>query len=435
MKCLPPYRSFGTQINLKKLLFIGFFFLQVIAIAQPKKILFIGNSYVYTNNLPLVLYNLALSNGDTIIYDSSAPGGYTFEQHTTNATSLSKINAQNWDYVVLQQQSQMPSFSPSQVQTETYPFAAQLNDLILANDSCTETVFFMTWGRKYGDASNCAIYPPLCTFEGMQSRLRQSYVEMADDNQALVAPVGEAFKYARIADSTINLYISDNSHPSVAGTYLAACTFYATIFETSPVGLAYNAGLNATQALLLQQIAYQTVFDSLSVWNINEFEPQANFTYSPFGNVTNQFQFTSTSTNAISYYWLFDNLAFSPHPNPIYTFATPGIHTISLVVSNGCTFDTIIQEINISPAALQGLNNSNTPQVLQSSNQLEISNLHTSNTNNTIVIYNAIGEQIFNKTGLQNQSLSISTFSWEKGFYFIQIVNSNKTYTKKIIVP
>jgi hypothetical protein len=224
-----------------------------------------------------MLYNLALSNGDTIIYDSSAPGGYTFAQHTTNATTLSKINAQDWDYVILQEQSQIPSFDPSQVQTETYPYAAQLNDLILANDSCTQTVFFMTWGRKYGDASNCAIYPPLCTFEGMQGRLRQSYVEMADDNEALVSPVGEAFKYSRMADSTINLYSIDNSHPSVAGTYLAACTFYATLFETSPVGLNYTAGLDATQAGFLQQIAYQTVFDSLSVWNINEFEPQASF--------------------------------------------------------------------------------------------------------------------------------------------------------------
>ena len=108
--------------------------------AQPKKILFVGNSYIYVNNLPLVLYNLALSNGDTIIYDSSAPGGYTLLQHTTNATTLSKINAQNWDYVVLQEQSQKPSFPPSQVQAETYPYATQLNDLILATNSQKEYV-------------------------------------------------------------------------------------------------------------------------------------------------------------------------------------------------------------------------------------------------------------------------------------------------------
>jgi hypothetical protein len=63
--------------------------------AQTKKILFIGNSYTYVNDLPLMLYNLALSAGDTIIYDSSAPGGYTLLQHTTNTTTLSKINAQN----------------------------------------------------------------------------------------------------------------------------------------------------------------------------------------------------------------------------------------------------------------------------------------------------------------------------------------------------
>jgi PKD repeat protein len=292
----------------------------------------------------------------------------------------------------------------------------------------------MTWGRKYGDASNCAVYPPVCTFEGMQARLRQSYVEMADDNQALVTPVGQAFKYARIADSTINLYVSDNSHPSPAGTYLAACTFYATIFETSPIGITYTGGLTNNQAAFLQQIAYQTVFDSLSIWNVNEFEPQANFTYNPFGNFTNQFQYTSTSTNAISYYWLFDNFAYSTNTNPIYTFTTPGIHTVSLVVSNGCTFDTIIQEINISPAALQGLNTVNTPQIIQISNQIEISNLQIASATNDVVVYNAIGEQVFNKTELANQSLFISTFSWKKGVYLVQILNGNKTYTQKIIL-
>ena len=136
-----------SQIKMKKIILALLILATSNLKAQPKKILFVGNSYVYSNNLPLMLYNLALSNGDTIIYDSSAPGGYTFAQHTTNTTTLSKINAQDWDYVILQEQSQIPSFDPSQVQTETYPYAAQLNDLILANDSCTQTVFFMTWGR------------------------------------------------------------------------------------------------------------------------------------------------------------------------------------------------------------------------------------------------------------------------------------------------
>jgi PKD repeat protein len=402
--------------------------------AQPKKILFVGNSYVYTNNLPLVLYNLALSNGDTIIYDSSAPGGYTFLQHTTNATTLSKINAQNWDYVVLQEQSQKPSFPPSQVQAETYPYAAQLNDLILANDSCTETVFFMTWGRKFGDASNCAFYPPLCTFEGMQGRLRQSYVEMANDNEALVSPVGEAFKYSMMADSTINLYSPDNSHPSVAGTYLAACTFYATIFETSPVGLSYTAGLNATQAAFLQQIAYQTVFDSLSVWNINEFEPQASFTYGQTGSIPFTLQFNNTSINANSYYWEFGDGDSSTVENPTHTYAGNGSYTVSLTVSDGCSSNTFEQQLLISPFNSISEFNTNQINIIYQNQQINISFTPTYQSNTPILIFDALGKQVYQNANNNNQTVIINTDKWNKGLYFVQCSNKQQVITRKIIV-
>jgi PKD repeat protein len=402
--------------------------------AQPKKILFVGNSYVYTNNLPLVLYNLALSNGDTIIYDSSAPGGYTFLQHTTNATTLSKINAQDWDYVVLQEQSQKPAFSPSQVQAETYPYAAQLNDLILANDSCTQTVFFMTWGRKYGDASNCGFYPPVCTFEGMQWRLRGSYVEMADDNEALVSPVGEAFKYSRMADSTINLYTPDNSHPSVAGTYLAACTFYATIFETSPVGLSYTAGLNVTQAAFLQQIAFQTVFDSLSVWNINEFEPQASFTYGQGGSSPNNVQFSNSSFNANNYLWNFGDGDSSTQSNPLHTYAGNGSYNVSLTVSDGCTTNTFEQQIVISPFNAISESIKNQINLIYQNQHINISFTPSFQNNTHILIFDALGKQVFQSANNNNQNVIVNTANWSKGIYLVQCSNNQQVITRKIVV-
>lgn len=417
-----------SQIKMKKIILALLILATSNLKAQPKKILFVGNSYVYSNNLPLVLYNLALSNGDTIIYDSSAPGGYTFAQHTTNTTTLSKINAQDWDYVILQEQSQIPSFDPSQVQTETYPYAAQLNDLILANDSCTQTVFFMTWGRKYGDASNCAIYPPLCTFEGMQGRLRQSYVEMADDNEALVSPVGEAFKYSRMADSTINLYSIDNSHPSVAGTYLAACTFYATLFETSPVGLNYTAGLDATQAGFLQQIANQTVFDSLSVWNINEFEPQASFNYILNGPYT--YQFTSTSMNANSFLWS-DGATTSSY---VHTFPGSGIYTISLTVSDGCSSNTISQDITVSPFNALSENLKDAIKIVSQNQHINITVNPSYQSNSTILIFDALGKQVYQSTDNKNHNVMVNTTNWSKGLYFVQCSNQQQVITKKIIV-
>src|SRR5262245_3027863 len=80
--------------------------------AQPlkKKVLFLGNSYTTVNNLPQLIAGIATSTGDTLVFDSNAPGGYTLQGHFSNNLSIGKISAGNWDNVVLQEQSQRPSF-------------------------------------------------------------------------------------------------------------------------------------------------------------------------------------------------------------------------------------------------------------------------------------------------------------------------------------
>ena len=137
-------------------------------------ILWLGNSYTGTNNLPGTFRQLSLAAGDSVDHDSYTPGGYTFEGHSTNATTLNKIAEEPWDFVVLQEQSQRPSFPPAQVANEVYPYAEILVDSIRSNHECTEPLFYMTWGRRAGDQQNCQFYPPLCTYAGMQQRLRES---------------------------------------------------------------------------------------------------------------------------------------------------------------------------------------------------------------------------------------------------------------------
>lgn len=321
--------------------------------AQVTDVLFIGNSYVYTNDLPSVLYNLALSGGDSIYKDSNAPGGATLQGHTTNATTLSKINQRAWDFVVIQEQSQMPSFPPSQVSAQVYPYAQILVDSIKSNDECTEPVFFLTWGRKYGDASNCANYPPLCTYNGMQARLRESYLQMGLDNSGTVAPCGVAWKNSMTADtdSSINLYSGDNSHPSLAGTYLNACVFYATIFRKSPVGYSYLGGLAADDALFLQQIAAATVLDSTDVWRIGANDPSALFSVSNMGY---DFQFTDNSLNADWHFWAFGDGTTSQSPSPQHTYAPGTIVEVMHVAGNACSSDTVYTDIDLG--ILSGLN-------------------------------------------------------------------------------
>jgi hypothetical protein len=86
--------------------------------SQSKKVLFIGNSYTGVNNLPQLVYDVAISVGDTLIFDKHTPGGNRLMNHATNPTALAKINSNDWDHVVLQGQSQEPSFPDAQVETE-----------------------------------------------------------------------------------------------------------------------------------------------------------------------------------------------------------------------------------------------------------------------------------------------------------------------------
>ncbi|MFN8394872.1 MAG: PKD domain-containing protein [Bacteroidia bacterium] len=301
--------------------------------------LFLGNSYTYTSDLPGTLQALTLAGGDTLTKDQNTPGGYTLQGHSTNATSLSLIRSQPWDFVVLQEQSQLPSFPQSQVQQDVYPYATQLDDSIKANDSCSVTVFFMTWGRKYGDAGNCQFWPPVCTYSGMQYELRRSYLNMANQNSALVAPCGIAWWESMLRDSTVELYINDWSHPSDKGTYLNACVFYATMYRRSPVGLGYYAALDTTTATYLQQVAHDVVFDSLTQWRVGLDDAHAAFneTMDTQGNVT----FTNLSSNANSYQWSFGDGGTDSVASPTHTYANFGNYPVTLIVSNGCTSDTL----------------------------------------------------------------------------------------------
>lgn len=230
-------------------------------------VLFIGNSYVTANDLPNTFRQLALSLGETVTVQTSAPGGYTLYQHSTYAPTLDAITAQNWDFVVLQEQSQLGAL-PSDVTTTEYGML-QLMAEIETNWECTYPVLYMTWGRENGDPQNCASFPFMCTYAGMQQALRTNYVALGNFNDAWVSPVGAAWATVRAQHPEIDLYVDDGSHPTVAGTYLAACVFYSSFFHTSCVDATFTSGLPAETAATLRSVASATVLDEFETWNLD----------------------------------------------------------------------------------------------------------------------------------------------------------------------
>ena len=251
----------------KSLLFICILTCAMAMMAQGehKKVLFIGNSYTEVNNLPLLVQQVAASVGETVDYESNTPGGCTFSQHCTNR-SMELIQQGGWDIVVLQEQSQLPSFPQSQVEVESFPFASQLVEAVYRYNPAAEAMFYMTWGRENGDQANAVYFPVLETYEGMDSMLYERYMYMARTYDASVCPVGRVWRYLRFNHPEIGLYQADGSHPSMAGSYAAACAFYTLIFRSSPLEITYNPELSESDASIIREAVQRVVFDTLSFW-------------------------------------------------------------------------------------------------------------------------------------------------------------------------
>lgn len=379
-----------------------------------------------------MLKSLALSKGDVLDVASSASGGYSFQNHCDNSTSINLIFSRTWDYVVLQEQSQKPAFPPSQVEAETYPYAKKLCDTIRKNSMCTNVLFFMTWGYKNGDSRNCPYYPPICTYEGMQTRLKESYLEMANNNNAAVAPVGMCFKKIRETNPEIELYSSDESHPSVHGTYLAACAFYATIFNKTPQGATFvPQQITQQQAEILQSTAWQVVNEDINTWNIDTTTMRVDFEYF---NRNFNCVFNNNSENIDSCLWNFgDNQTSWQYPNVpinlVHTYCQYGDYNVCITAYRKCETKEVCKIVSIQNAnqILSIENNSiitvSPNPIDKNSNKLKINNYK----NNNYQIFSANGKLL--KQGfINNDEIDISEL--EYGMYFIK--NSNN-YIKFII--
>ena len=305
-------------------------------------VLFVGNSYTSYNNLPVLFQDLSSSLGKTVVVDSKLNGGFTFQSHANDPVTYQKMNASEWDYVVLQAQSQEPSFPYAQVNSQTLPYAVQLADSAQTTSECSQALFFMTWGRENGDPQ----WDSINTFDKMNFRLRNAYLRFADSSDASVAPVGVAWKYVRDNHPTISLYAGDGSHPKPAGSYLAACTFYASIFHESPVGSTFLGGLDVSTAEILQNAAALAVLDSIDTWKLIHQDSLAQVSFeSTLDLPTLSASFEENTSYIDSVQWDFGDGTTSMDSNPSHSYAQLGEYTVQLIGYGPCGNDTVSQSV------------------------------------------------------------------------------------------
>lgn len=215
------------------------------------RVLFVGNSYTYVNDLPGMFRQLACSGGRRVEIAQEAPGGWTLAQHAASPQTLKTIQRQKWDYVVLQEQSEIPAVADVRTQS-MYPAVRKLVYLITGQGSMP--ILFLTWGHR--DGSQIAGFSG---YADMQAALIDGYMGISKEMTLPVAPVGQAWQRAVTQANPMDLWQADGSHPNPSGTYLAACVFYAAFYNQSPEGLSYRAGIAENTARTLQTLAAETV--------------------------------------------------------------------------------------------------------------------------------------------------------------------------------
>ncbi len=219
---------------------------EIKSIDPPKDILFIGNSYTYYNNslhnaLKSLIGSADMGKGYPGLLKAMTISGAKLVDHAPAVKAI--VESRKWDVVVLQGHSR-EAYDKDYI--KMFQRAARAYDKII-DESGAQTVFYMTWA-------------PEDHLDYIES-LNSSYSFVGNRTEALVVPVGLAFDKIKKEYPGIDLYRSDKSHPTVAGTYTAACVFFAAFYQKSPEGLVFptSTSLNDEKAAIVQKVAWDTV--------------------------------------------------------------------------------------------------------------------------------------------------------------------------------
>ena len=196
------------------------------------KILFIGNSYTYFNDMPTLFSRLCGCNGKQAQFFSVTKGGRKLHENLDSADQttreLDAVVQQNpMDVVILQEHSVLPI-------TDFDRFSANIKSL-MEKIGPARYVLYQTWARKAGAEF---LQEHKLTPRTMAVKLKEAYAKVADITGADLAPVGQCFLAVSETHPEINLYDPDLTHPSYAGSCLSAMTHYRTVFGVMPTDLS-----------------------------------------------------------------------------------------------------------------------------------------------------------------------------------------------------
>ncbi len=215
------------------------------SLAAPIKVLFIGNSFTARNNVPELIALLAEACGRQLQHRLISTGGASLRMHWNKGDAQQAIQQTRYDTVVLQEQSTLPVKNLLRMHENIRLFDQAIKS------SGAKTALYLTWARQNAPET--------------QNAITSAYMAIGEELGATIIPVGVAWqnyirKHSISKHTWPVLHDKDQSHPTLAGSYLAACVFFAVLFGKSPVGIASELkGLTQAEAELLQKTAWAAV--------------------------------------------------------------------------------------------------------------------------------------------------------------------------------
>lgn len=218
--------------NMKKLLILLTLicsFAQLCMAEEAKRVLIIGNSYTFCNDLPNALMALSQDTKYPLEVESYTAGAMSlrgFLDSPEHAKARKLVESGKFDWIVLQDQSQTPYYKPEETLDSVERWSK------IAKTGKAKVVLFMTWAHASAEGGKIR---PLVD---MQEKTSAVYCQAGVANKVKVAPVGEAWARWYRKDNVKPLHVDDMSHPNPMGTYLAACVIHGTISGKAVKGVS-----------------------------------------------------------------------------------------------------------------------------------------------------------------------------------------------------
>lgn len=301
--------------------------------ADTTKVLFIGNSFTATFDVPQLVKGFADAAGLPTVIASHMPGGISVADvsqgtmaHMNNPMVFDLIRSNDWDYVVLQDNQGRfvdgGGTFPSPAQSPVIAGHIKIRDSMRANNTCSRMLLFSGWAWKSG-------YPGLGDGKKLITNIYENYQVLNTSAQEIIAPIGSAWLRAITQVPSVDLWGTDEAHQSMEGSYITAAVIFSSIYRINTETVLFDNGMDTSIARKLRRIAYETVSDSIKTTKLSSFIPTLTYTGS---TLTAPAGFTK-------YQWFKNNIQLATTTTNTYsvTAGSTDCYQVMVTNNNGCT--------------------------------------------------------------------------------------------------